>query len=186
MRAYLTIDVQKGAESIKNILLHIKKVQDEGKPEWERNGNAYILHLSDGKARILEEYGTNAGKTTEFKLDLFAQAVEDWKTCVLTCEQKVLFLNSSIPQKHKELLRAYLSWDIQRSPAWIKELSEKIVEVKSGDLASWERPGNAFLLTVQPYSVLIVPDNAEDDKAQIDMDIFEQGLKDWQSCVLHP
>ena len=43
-------------------------------------------------------------------------------------------------------LAAFLVMDIQQSPDWAEDLLEQIEAIESGDLATWERIGNAFRL----------------------------------------
>lgn len=50
---------------------------------------------------------------------------------------------------------AFLTMDVQRSPAWAEGLRSKIEEVRSGALPSWERIGNAYVLTLSPEGAVI-------------------------------
>ena len=80
------------------------------------------------------------------------------------------------------LIAAYLAIDIQKSPVWIKEVLQKIREVKSGQISSWERIGNAYCLRLFPDHVEIEEDYAEEpgETARISIDDFEAAIMAWQ------
>ncbi len=75
------------------------------------------------------------------------------------------------------LIAAYLAIDIQKSPEWIKEVLQKIREVKSGQISSWERIGNAYCLRLFPDHVEIEEDYAEEssETARFRSRILKQG-----------
>ena len=81
-----------------------------------------------------------------------------------------------------DLIAAYLAIDIQKSPEWIKEVLQKIREVKSGKIPSWERIGNAYCLRLFPDHVEIEEDYAEEpgETARISIDDFEAAGAAWQ------
>lgn len=49
----------------------------------------------------------------------------------------------------------FLVIDIQRSPDWTRDLLEKLELVQSGNLAQWERIGNAFHLELSANGATI-------------------------------
>ncbi len=81
-----------------------------------------------------------------------------------------------------ELIIAYLTIDIQHSPKWTEELLLQIERVKSGQIPSWERTGNAYCLHVYPDHVEIEDDYAEEEGEllKISLDDFEMAVKCWQ------
>ena len=84
-----------------------------------------------------------------------------------------------------ELIAAYLTLDIQKSPAWADELAQKIDEVQSGKLASWERTGNAYCLCVYPQHVEIETNYAEEpvDIMRIPLTTFAEAARAWQAMI---
>ena len=81
-----------------------------------------------------------------------------------------------------DLIAAYLAIDIQKSPEWIKEVLQKVREVKSGQIPSWERIGNAYCLRLFPDYIEIEEDYAEEggETARISIDDFEAAITAWQ------
>jgi uncharacterized protein YacL (UPF0231 family) len=81
-----------------------------------------------------------------------------------------------------DLIAAYLAVDLQKSPEWIKEVLQKIGEVKSGEISSWERIGNAYCLRLFPDHVEIEEDYAEEpgETARISIDDFEAAAAAWR------
>ena len=55
----------------------------------------------------------------------------------------------------RDLIRAFLVMDIQRSPDWARDLLAKIADVKTGALPSWERIGNAYRLYLSAEAALL-------------------------------
>lgn len=84
-----------------------------------------------------------------------------------------------------DLIAAYLTLDIQKSPAWVDELVQKINEVQSGRLASWERTGNAYCLSVYPQHVEIEANYAEGavKTQRIPLTMFAEAVKAWQAMI---
>ena len=84
-----------------------------------------------------------------------------------------------------DLIAAYLAIDLQKSPEWIKEVLQKIREVKSGEISSWERIGNAYCLRLFPDHVEIEEDYAEEsgETARISIDDFETAASAWRDFV---
>jgi hypothetical protein len=83
------------------------------------------------------------------------------------------------------LIAAYLAIDIQKSPEWIKEVLQKIREVKSGEISSWERIGNAYCLRLFPDHVEIEEDYAEEpgEAVRIPIDDFKAAALAWRDFV---
>ncbi len=81
-----------------------------------------------------------------------------------------------------DLIIAYLTIDIQHSPKWTEELLQQIERVKSGQIPSWERTGNAYCLYLYPDHVEIEDDYAENsgELLKISFDDFEMAVKCWQ------
>jgi hypothetical protein len=48
----------------------------------------------------------------------------------------------------RKRIAAFLVMDIQRSPDWARDLLGKIAAVKTGELPTWERTGNAYRLNL--------------------------------------
>ncbi|SER16464.1 hypothetical protein SAMN05421690_101073 [Nitrosomonas sp. Nm51] len=86
-------------------------------------------------------------------------------------------------------IAAYLTLDIQKSPAWVDELAQKIDAVQSGRLASWERNGNAYYLSVYPQHVEIEANFTEEQEPggvmRIPLTTFTDAVKAWQVTVHH-
>ncbi|HET7061214.1 MAG TPA: YacL family protein [Nitrosospira sp.] len=80
-----------------------------------------------------------------------------------------------------DLIAAYLAVDIQKSPAWAKELLQKTDEVKSGQIDSWERFGNAYSLHIFPDRVEIGEDYEEEPEQPVNVPIddFEAAVEAW-------
>lgn len=85
---------------------------------------------------------------------------------------------------HDRIL-AYLTVDIQKSPVWAAELMEKIDAVASGALASWERSGNAYYLSVYPDYVEIEDDFADDagQITRIPLETFSAAVRAWRQML---
>ena len=83
-----------------------------------------------------------------------------------------------------DLIIAYLTVDIQKSPAWAAELVAKINEVRSGKLSSWERPGNAYYLHVYPQFVVIEDDYMEESEIiKIPVATFASAASAWHDTI---
>jgi hypothetical protein len=84
-----------------------------------------------------------------------------------------------------DLITAYLVIDIQKSPQWAEELLQKIREVKSGRISSWERTGNAYCLRLFPDRVEIEEDYAEEsaEVVRISINDFEAAVTAWYESV---
>ncbi len=84
-----------------------------------------------------------------------------------------------------ERIIAYLTVDIQQSPAWAAELIAKINAVQSGKLSSWERVGNAYCLYIYPHYVVIKDDypEASDVRIKIPITTFSDALHAWQAMI---
>ena len=87
-----------------------------------------------------------------------------------------------------DLIAAYLAIDIQRSPEWAEELVEKTAGVKSGQIDSWERCGNAYCLRLFRDEVEI-EENYEEQPAKpirIPIDDFEAAAVAWRKFIGQP
>lgn len=84
-----------------------------------------------------------------------------------------------------DLIAAYLAIDLQKSPEWIKEVLQKIREVKSGEISSWERIGNAYCLRLFSDHIEIEEDYAEKsgEMARISINDFEAAVIAWQELA---
>ena len=82
-----------------------------------------------------------------------------------------------------DLIIAYLTIDIQHSPKWTEELLQQIERVKSGQIPSWERTGNAYWLHIYSDHVEIEDDYVEEagELLKISLDDFEIAVKYWQA-----
>jgi hypothetical protein len=60
-----------------------------------------------------------------------------------------------VNDRARDLIAAFLTMDIQRSPDWARELLARIADVKTGALPSWERVGNAYRLRLSAEGALI-------------------------------
>ncbi|HNP27046.1 MAG TPA: hypothetical protein PKM20_09925 [Nitrosomonas sp.] len=79
---------------------------------------------------------------------------------------------------------AYLTVDIQKSPAWSTELMTKIKAVRSGKLSSWERTGNAYCLYVYPHYVVIEDDYVEESETiRIPIATFVAAVNAWHDMI---
>jgi len=85
-----------------------------------------------------------------------------------------------------ELIIAYLTIDIQKSLHWINELHQKIKEIKSGQISSWERTGNAYCLYLFPDHVVIEDDYSEESGATMEISLsdFEQAVVSWKQFIM--
>jgi len=84
-----------------------------------------------------------------------------------------------------DLITAYLTIDIQQSPKWTAELLQQIKMVKSGQVPSWERTGNAYCLRIYPDYVEIEDDYAEEvgELLKISLDDFETAIIAWLGLI---
>lgn len=84
-----------------------------------------------------------------------------------------------------DLIIAYLTIDIQHSPKWTEELLRQIKAIKSGQISSWERMGNAYCLNLYPDHVDIEDDYAEESRAllKISLDDFKMAAMAWQKFI---
>lgn len=84
-----------------------------------------------------------------------------------------------------DLVAAYLAMDIQKSPEWIKEVLQKTREVKSGQIPSWERIGNAYCLRLFPDHVEIEEDYEDEsgEPVRISIEDFEAAAAAWRDFV---
>lgn len=84
-----------------------------------------------------------------------------------------------------DLIIAYLTIDIQKNAQWAEELLQKTREVKSGQISSWERIGNAYWLRLFPNQVEIEEDYAEEpgEVVRISINDFEAAVVAWQEFV---
>jgi hypothetical protein len=75
---------------------------------------------------------------------------------------------------------AFLTMDIQRTREAAIELAEKLAAVRSGELAGWERLGNAYCLNLHPDRATI-EDTIDDQSATctLSIDDFAQLVQDW-------
>ena len=82
-------------------------------------------------------------------------------------------------------ITAYLTLDIQQSPAWSADLIAKINAVRSGKLSSWERVGNAYCLYIYPQYVVIEDDYSETPDANIKIPIalFSDAVNAWHAMI---
>ena len=80
---------------------------------------------------------------------------------------------------------AYLTMDIQKSPAWTAELLQNIHAAMSGTLHFWERPGNAYCLYIYPDHVEIEDDysDATEQKVRIPIETFLAAVIAWQQMI---
>ena len=84
-----------------------------------------------------------------------------------------------------DLIIAYLTIDIQHSPKWTEELLQQIKCVKSGQIPSWERTGNAYYLRIYPDYVEIEDDYTEGDAKLLKVTFrdFSMAVKAWQAFI---
>lgn len=84
-----------------------------------------------------------------------------------------------------DLIIAYLTTDIQQSPKWTEELLQHIELVKSGQIPSWERTGNAYCLRIFPDCIEIEDDYTEDEKKLLNVTFhdFSMAIKAWQTFI---
>ncbi|MDH5552151.1 MAG: YacL family protein [Nitrosomonas sp.] len=84
-----------------------------------------------------------------------------------------------------DLIIAYLTIDIQQSPKWTEELLQQIELVKSGQIPSWERTGNAYYLHIYPDHVEIEDDYTEDNEKRLKVTFqdFSKAIKAWQTFI---
>jgi hypothetical protein len=79
-----------------------------------------------------------------------------------------------------EMLVGFLVMDIQRNPEWANELAARIMEVKSGRLAGWERIGNAYRLELTGKNAFLEDLVDEDIRVQrISLKEFSQAVDAW-------
>jgi hypothetical protein len=81
-----------------------------------------------------------------------------------------------------DLIAAYLAIDIQKSRYGAEELLQKTREVRSGQIPSWERIGNAYWLRLFPDHVEIAEDYGEEtgEVARIPASDFEAAVAAWR------
>ena len=78
------------------------------------------------------------------------------------------------------MLVAFLVMDIQRNLEWVRELADRIEQVKSGKLPVWERIGNAYRLELTGQGATIEDLVDEDSPVQeITLDEFSKALEAW-------
>lgn len=65
-------------------------------------------------------------------------------------------------EKGKELLARFLESDVQGSAALGRKILTALDKVAGGHLATWERTGNAYTLTLAPGGATIEPEMEED------------------------
>lgn len=84
-----------------------------------------------------------------------------------------------------DLIIAYLTIDIQQSSKWAEELIQQIKMVKSGQIPSWERTGNAYCLRIHPDYVEIEDDYSEGDAKLMKVTFrdFSMAVKAWQAFI---
>ena len=79
-----------------------------------------------------------------------------------------------------DMLVAFLVMDIQRNLEWVRELADRIEQVKSGKLPVWERIGNAYRLELTGQGATIEDLVDEDSPVQeITLDEFSKALEAW-------
>ena len=79
-----------------------------------------------------------------------------------------------------DMLVAFLVMDIQRNLEWVRELADRIEQVKSGKLPVWERIGNAYRLELTGQGATIDDLVDEDSPVQeITLDEFSKALEAW-------
>lgn len=79
-----------------------------------------------------------------------------------------------------ERVASFLVMDIQRSPAWARELAEKVAEVRAGRLASWERIGNAYRLFLSHEGALLEDLVGPDSRPErVPLAEFEEAARAW-------
>ena len=83
-----------------------------------------------------------------------------------------------------DMLVAFLVVDIQRNPAWARQLSNRLKDVKSGRREVWERIGNAYRLELTGDGALI-EDLVDDDSPQqrIALKDFSEALEAWMAAL---
>lgn len=84
-----------------------------------------------------------------------------------------------------QTVRAYLTMDIQSSPEAAQELLEKIAAVRSGNLPSWQRFGNAYCLSVFPDHAVIEEDYSDEPGAscQVELPLFVTAVQAWLQAI---
>lgn len=84
-----------------------------------------------------------------------------------------------------DLIIAYLTIDIQQSPRWTEELLQQIELVKSGQIPSWDRTGNAYYLHIYPDYVEIEDDYTEGGSKPLKVKFqdFLMAVKAWQALI---
>lgn len=83
-----------------------------------------------------------------------------------------------------DMLVAFLVVDIQRNPAWARQLSDRIKDVKSGRRKVWERVGNAYRLELSGDGALI-EDLVDEDSPQqrIALKDFSAAVEAWLAAL---
>lgn len=84
-----------------------------------------------------------------------------------------------------DLIIAYLTIDIQKSPKWVEGLLQQIKAIQSGRIPSWERTGNAYCLRIYPNYVEIEEEYGEESGAlqKIPLADFEAAVIAWQELI---
>jgi hypothetical protein len=79
---------------------------------------------------------------------------------------------------------AFLVLDIQHSPAWAEQLAEQIAAVKSGQIPSWERVGNAYRLLLSPEGALIEDLTISTARPQrVPLSELEEAVEAWKAAI---
>lgn len=74
----------------------------------------------------------------------------------------------------------FLTFDIQQSPEWARELIEKTEAIANGELQTWERNGNAFYLELSADRATIEDTVDETSAVQtVSLDEFRAAVLAW-------
>tara|TARA_R110002073_G_scaffold216600_2_gene376786 strand:+ start:1813 stop:2127 length:315 start_codon:yes stop_codon:yes gene_type:complete len=84
-----------------------------------------------------------------------------------------------------DLINAYFTIDIQKSSEWVTELLQKTKSVRSGQMQSWERIGNAYCLRLYSNHIEIEEDYTEaaGSITKIPITDWEAALTAWQNFI---
>jgi hypothetical protein len=83
-----------------------------------------------------------------------------------------------------DMLVAFLVMDIQRNPAWARQLSDRLEDVKTGRREVWERVGNAYRLELTADGALIEDLVDEGNPQQwIALKDFSEALEAWLAAL---
>ena len=78
----------------------------------------------------------------------------------------------------------FLTFDIQQSPEWARELIEKIEAIANGELQTWERNGNAFYLQLSANGASIEDTVDETSPVQtVSLDEFRTAVLAWSEHI---